>query len=111
MKPDPLTTALSWFDAYRAGALSALLRTFDKTATVECACGGTKIITGDTAIAEYWKGRLLKAPAGELQDVQSSDHNVFIHYTIVGGELMSAAVEMNKTGRITYFHCTPVLTS
>ena len=111
MKNDHLAVALNWFDAYRSGALSAVLQTFDKEATIECGCGGTQIITGDTAIAEYWKSRLLKAPAGEIQDVQASEHDVSIHYTTAGGELLSVAVEMNETGKICYFQCSPVLLS
>jgi hypothetical protein len=109
MKIDPLAFALNWFDDYRAGALSALLRAFDKAATIECACEGTKIINGDRAIAEYWKARLVTAPAGEIQNVESRGRDISIHYTTTGGTLMSAAVEINGFGKILSFQCSPVL--
>ena len=46
---DPMAAAIDWLDAYRAASLS-IVDLYAELASLECACGGRRIMVGHDAI-------------------------------------------------------------
>lgn len=74
---DSLAAAMDWLDAYRNKSL-AVVDLYAPEATLECGCGGTKIIASSAALKHYWTDRFRTRPAGELVDVEPAAGNVVI---------------------------------
>lgn len=103
---DPMAVALDWFDAYRSTELATILELHANTATLECGCGGQKIIVGIRALEEYWRDRFVRTPALELYDLQSSTGGVDLSYKTVNG-VVRTILDFNKAGKIAYCQCGP----
>ena len=86
---DPVAAAVDWLDAHRAAALDSLLPLYDDGASLECSCGGQKVIVGKGAIARYWRQRFVDAPALDLEDIQLAGNSVTVSYRIPGGNCRS----------------------
>jgi ketosteroid isomerase-like protein len=103
---DAMATAIDWLDAYRAGELDAVLKLYADDATIECCCGGTKIIGGRDALRAYWEQHLNDYPVSELDDLQPVRDGVAIAYLSSGGFVL-ATLEFNVEGQISFFQCGP----
>ena len=49
---DPMAAAIDWLDAYRAASLS-IVDLYAELASLECVCGGRRIMVGHDAITAY----------------------------------------------------------
>lgn len=102
---DPMAAAIDWLDAYRAASLS-IVDLYDDNASVECGCGGYKVIVGKSAIAEYWRHRFVDKPAGELEDVYALGSAIAVHYRAPNGTVQ-AILNFNEAGKIERSRCGP----
>jgi hypothetical protein len=103
---DPVAAAVDWLDAHRAAALDSLLPLYDDGASLECSCGGQKVIVGKGAIARYWRQRFVDAPALDLEDIQLAGNSVTVSYRIPGG-IVEVILDFNGAGRIERSRCGP----
>lgn len=100
---DPVAAAIGWLDAYRAASLS-IVDLYDDNASLECGCGGYKVIVGKPAIAEYWRYRFVDKPAGELEDVYALGSAIAVHYRAPNGTVQ-AILNFNEAGKIERSRC------
>jgi hypothetical protein len=100
---DRIATARDWLDAYRAASLS-IVDLYSDTATLECDCGGEKVITGREALVQYWRLRFAEKPAGDLANLQPDDAGVVVSYEVSDG-LVEARLNFDETGKIERSHC------
>ena len=63
---DPMAAAIDWLDAYRAASLS-IVDLYAELASLECACGGRRIMVGHDAITAYWGQRFRTARNGSMK--------------------------------------------
>lgn len=54
MSFDPMSAAVDWLDAYRAGDMEIILAMYAEDAVVHCGCGGIKIITSNDSLRAFW---------------------------------------------------------
>lgn len=103
---DAMAVAVDWLDAYRAGKLDALLALYDDDATLECGCGGQKILVGKTALREYWIKRCAEKLALELEDIQPTGDGVLLAYQTSEGPVR-IAFSFSASGKIAHTNCGP----
>src|SRR5689334_17594161 len=103
---DPMAIAIDWLDAYRATKLDTILDLYDDEASLECGCGGQKIIVGRAALKEYWIKRFAEAPPIELDDIQPTSDGVALAYQTSEG-LVRVVFSFNASGKIGRTHCGP----
>jgi hypothetical protein len=103
---DPMATAVDWLDAYRAAALDSIVTLYDDDASLECGCGGQKVIVGKGAIAEYWRQRFVEAPALALEDILPVGNAVAVSYRTPSG-VVQVILDFNEAGRIERSRCGP----
>lgn len=103
---DAMAIAVDWLDAYRAAKVDALLDLYDDEASVECACGGQKIIVGRAALRQYWVKRLAQRTSIELDDIAPTGDGVALAYQSSEG-LVRVVFSLNATGKIARTHCGP----
>lgn len=101
-----MAAAIDWLDAYRAAALNAMLVLYDHRASLECGCGGQKLIMGKMAIAEYWRQRFIETPALELEDIEAAGDTVAVSYRTADG-VVQAILDFNEAGKIERCRCGP----
>ncbi len=100
---DPMAAAIDWLDAYRAASFS-IVDLYADGATLECGCGGTKVIAGRAALVEYWRQRFVEKPAGELEDLQPDGTGVIVSYRAPDG-IVQATLNFDTDGRIERSRC------
>lgn len=105
---DPVAVAIGWLEAYRAEDLDALLYLYDERASLECGCGGQKIIEGRQAIRTYWQLRFSEEPAPELDGVAPVHRGVHLSYRTKSG-LVEVMLDYNDDGKIERSRCGPSL--
>jgi hypothetical protein len=110
MTHDPMATAIDWLDAYRAGDLEGILSFYADDASIECECGGAKILTGREALRVYWDERLRSHPANDLDDLRPARDGASVTYTSAQG-CVRAILEFDGNGRIRLLRCRPVETT
>jgi ketosteroid isomerase-like protein len=103
---DTMAIAVDWLDAYRSGNLNAILNFYDDEASLECGCGGQKILVGKAALREYWVRRLAEPAALELEDLQPDGDDVALAYSTDEG-LVRAVFSFNDAGKIARSRCGP----
>jgi hypothetical protein len=101
---DALAVAVDWLDAYRAARLEAMLDLYDDDASIECGCGGEKILIGKAALKEYWIKRFAEKSALELDDIQPAGDGVALAYQSSEG-LVRVMFSFNTAGKIARTHC------
>lgn len=99
--------AVGWLDAYRAKDLDGVLAFYTDDATLECGCGGAKVISGKSALRAYWKDRLAKLPASDLEAVVRSVDGATVAYRTPDG-VVRIAMHFNESGLIARAKCGPV---
>jgi ketosteroid isomerase-like protein len=82
---DPMAVVVDWLDAYRAARLDTMLSLYDDAASLECSCGGQKILVGKDALREYWRQRFAERGSIELEDLQPEGDEVALAYTAGSG--------------------------
>jgi hypothetical protein len=102
---DPMAAAIDWLDAYRAASFS-IVDLYADSATLECGCGGTKVIAGRAGLVEYWRQRFVEKPAGELEDLQPDGAGVIVSYRVPHG-IVRAILIFDTNGRIESSRCGP----
>jgi hypothetical protein len=100
---DRMAAARDWLDAYRAASLS-IVDLYSDTATVECDCGGQKVVTGREALVQYWRLRFSEKPAGGLADLQRDETGIVISYSVPDG-LVEARLNFDEAGKIDRSRC------
>jgi ketosteroid isomerase-like protein len=101
---DALAVAVDWLDAYRAAKLDTMLDLYDDDASLECGCGGQKVLFGKNALREYWIRRFAEKSALELDDIQPAGDGVALAYQ--GNEgLVRVVFSFNAAGKIVRTHC------
>ena len=103
---DPMAVAMDWLDAYRAASFD-IVNMYAKNASLECECGGEKVLVGYTAIAHYWRQRFDEQPARELLDLQPLGSGVVMSYTVTDG-IVKAVLHFNEAGKIKRSVCGPI---
>jgi len=103
---DAMAVAVDWLDACRAAKVDALLDLYDDEASVECACGGQKIIVGRAALRQYWARRLAEQSSIELDDIAPTSDGVALAYQSSEG-LVRVNFFFNAAGKIARTHCGP----
>jgi ketosteroid isomerase-like protein len=101
-----MAAAVDWLDAYRAGDIEAILRMCSNDTVIECGCGGMKVIRGEHGVRAYWEQRLRDYPAGELEDLQTSDSGAAVLYRC-GDGVVAATLRFDRDGRIAELCCGP----
>ena len=107
---DPMAAAIDWLDAYRAATLDPILDLYADGATLQCGCGGQKVIVGKAAIAEYWRQRFVEKPALDLEDLQPDGEAVVVSYRTPGG-IVQAILNFDEAGLIERHRCGPTAES
>ncbi len=103
---DAMAVAIDWLDAYRSANLELLLNLYVEDASLECGCGGQKILVGKPALKQYWIQRFAEQPALELEDLQPEGEGVALAYHTSGG-LVRVAIFFNDAGKIAQSRCGP----
>ena len=103
---DAMAIAIDWLDAYRAAKLDTILDLYDDDASLECGCGGQKILVGRAALRQYWIRRFAEQPAIELEDIQPTTDGVALAYQTSEG-LVRVALSFNAAGKIGRAQCGP----
>jgi hypothetical protein len=103
---DALAVAVDWLDAYRAARLDVMLNLYDDDASIECGCGGQKILVGKAALTEYWIKCFAETSALELDDIQPAGDGVALAYQSNEG-LVRVVFAFNAIGKIARTHCGP----
>jgi ketosteroid isomerase-like protein len=103
---DTMALAVDWLDAYRSAQLDALLNLYNDEASLECGCGGQKILLGKAALKQYWIQRFAEKSALELEDLQPEGDNVALAFYTSEG-LVRAVLSFNDLGKITRSRCGP----
>lgn len=99
--------AVDWLDAYRAKDLNGVLALYTDDATLECGCGGAKVISGKSALRAYWKDRLAKLPASDLEAIVRSADGATVEYRTPDG-VVRIAMHFNEHGLIARAECGPL---
>ena len=102
---DPMAAAVDWLDAYRASALS-IVDMYAIDASLECDCGGRKVLFGRSAITEYWRRRFVGEPAGELENLQPDGDDVVVSYSVPDG-IVQAVLQFDGNGKLKRSRCGP----
>lgn len=100
---DPMAAAVDWIDAYRAASFS-IVDLYTDSATLDCGCGGRKIIAGRAALVEYWRRQFAEDPAGELKDLQPTGAGIAVYYGVRDG-VVQAVLDFDSTGKIRQSRC------
>jgi ketosteroid isomerase-like protein len=103
---DAMAVAVDWLDAYRAARLDTILDLYADGATLECGCGGQKILIGKTALREYWIRRFAEKAPLELDDLQPEGEDVELAYQTKEG-LVRVVFSFNVAGKIAHTRCGP----
>lgn len=103
---DAMAITIDWLDAYRAAKLDTILDLYDDEASLECGCGGQKILVGKAALREYWIKRFVEQPAIELEDIQPTNDGVALAYQTSEG-LVRVVFSFNAAGKIGRTLCGP----
>ena len=101
---DALAVAVDWLDAYRAAKLDVMLDLYDDDASVECGCGGQKVLVGKAALREYWIKCFTEKNALELDDIEPAGDGVALAYQSREG-LVRVVFSFNAAGKIARSHC------
>jgi hypothetical protein len=96
---DPMAAAIDWLDAYRAASLS-IVDLYAELASLECACGGRRIMVGHDAITR-------EKPAGELVDLQHAGPDIVVGYRVPDGVVL-ALLRFDDVGKIERSRCGPL---
>ena len=103
---DAMAVAVDWLDAYRAAKVDALLDLYDDEASLECGCGGQKVLVGKLALRQYWIKRFAERPLIELEDIGPTSDGIALAYQTSEG-LVRVVFSFNATGKIARTHCGP----
>jgi hypothetical protein len=108
---DPIATVVDWLDACRSRRIHALLDLYDDAATLECACGGSKTLTGRAALEAYWRPRLADPLPGSfsMDDVTADAEGVILDYRCHDGTPVRMHFNFNDAGKILYTRCAPLV--
>ena len=101
---DAMAIAVDWLDAYRAAKLDTLLDLYEDDASLECGCGGQKVLIGKAALKQYWLQRFAEKSPLELDDIQPAGDGVALTYQTDEG-LVRVVFSFNATGKIARTHC------
>jgi hypothetical protein len=107
---DPVATVVDWLDACRSRRISALLDLYDEAATLECACDGSKSLTGRRALEAYWRPRLadLSPDSFSMDDVTAEGESVILDYQSHDGKPVRIHFSFNEAGKILHTRCRPL---
>jgi hypothetical protein len=97
---DPMAAALDWLDAYRAASLS-IVDLYAELASLECACGGRRIMVGHDAITAYWGQRFREKPA------QHTGPDIVVSYRVPDA-VVQALLRFDDVGKIERSRCGPL---
>jgi hypothetical protein len=100
-----MAAAIDWLDAYRAAALS-IIDMYAVDASLECDCGGAKVLFGRAAITEYWRRRFVEKPAGELVNLHPEGDDVVVSYRVPDG-IVQAILKFDGDGKVKSSRCGP----
>lgn len=106
---DPMAVAIDWLEAYRAEDMEALLDLYDEGASLECGCGGEKILVGREAIRVYRGLRFSEKPYSGFEEFTPIHRGVHFSYRIKGG-VVKVLLDYNDDGKIERSRCGPSLT-
>jgi hypothetical protein len=102
---DPMAAAIDWLDAYRAASIE-IVDLYADGATLECCCGGMKVIAGRGALIAYWRQRFVHNPAGELEDLQPEGTGIGVSYRVPDG-IVQVTLSFDANGKIERSRCGP----
>ncbi len=105
---DPMAVAIDWLEAYRAEDMEALLDLYDEGASLECGCGGRKIVVGREAIRAYWQLRFSEKPSSEFEEFAPLHRGIHFSYRIKSG-VVKVLLDYNDDGKIERSRCGPTL--
>jgi hypothetical protein len=108
---DPIATVVDWLDACRNGRIHALLDLYDEAATLECACDGSKSLTGRAALEAYWRPKLADPLPGSfaMDDVTADADGVILDYRCHNGTPVRIHFSFNEAGKILHTRCGPLV--
>jgi len=106
---DPMAVAIDWLEAYRTEDIEALLDLYDEEASLECGCGGQKIVVGREAIRAYWQLRFSEKPHSAFEEFTPIHRGVHFSYRMRNG-VVKVLLYYNDYGKIERSRCGPVLT-
>lgn len=106
---DPMAVAIDWLEAYRAEDMEALLDLYDEGASLECGCGGQKILVGREAIRAYWELRFSEKPYSGFEEFTPIHRGVHFSYRIKSG-VVKVLLDYNDDGKIERSRCGPTIT-
>jgi hypothetical protein len=104
---DPLALAIDWIDAYRSGAVEAMVALYDDDAVIECKCEGRIPFVGRARITSYWTERLARYSFVDLVDIAPDDADALVEYKSVNG-LVRASLSFTDSSKIKLTRCGPV---
>lgn len=107
MNQDYTSIAISWLDAYRHKDLDRVLAFYTDDASLECGCGGSKVINGKAALRAYWEDRFAKLPASQLETLVRSSDGASVEYRTPDG-IVRIAMHFDQSGFISTAKCGPV---
>jgi hypothetical protein len=90
--------------AYRSANVEAMLSLYDDDASIECGCGGQKIIIGKAAMEQYWIRRFTEQAALGIKHLRREGSGVTLAYDTHEGVVHTVFV-FNTLGKITQTRC------
>jgi hypothetical protein len=112
---DPLGVVVDWLDACRARRLDRLLKLYDVSATLECACDGPRTYRGRRAIASYWIDRLDATVDDAFQLINivpgEDPKSVVLDYLSYDGKPVRIHFAFAASGKIAATVCAPTIFS
>ncbi len=103
---DPMAVAVDWLDAYRAADLDGILAMYAEGAVVQCECDGETIVGGQAGLRAFWRERMQRSPASDLDGLTLSGESVLISYLTPRG-IVHARLSFNEAGQIAGCVCSP----
>ena len=112
-EPDPLASVIDWLDACRSRRIDTLLDLYAESATVECACDGSKSLTGRAALEAYWRPKLANCSADcfSINDINANRDGVILDYKTYDGKPIRIYFTFNQAGQISHTRCGPLVSA
>ena len=107
---DQIAIVVDWLDACRERDLTGLIDLYADDASLECACEGTALIHGRTALEAYWRPRLeaFVPTAFGLEEITPFADGVVLDYSSFEGKPVRISFTFSPVGKIQHTTCGPV---
>jgi hypothetical protein len=107
---DQIAAVVDWLDACRTRNLDLLLGLYADDASLECECGGSKMLHGRAELEAYWRPRLSSSSprAFGLDEIAPVPNGVLLDYLSFEGKPVRIFFKFDSGGKIALTRCAPL---